>query len=84
LKGKTPAQAAGLTDHRWTLRELLTFNAVVSAEKTDPTNATKKAKKSETQSILDHFLVIRRLSMEPSYAYTTRCQSSSLVHSSVS
>jgi IS1 family transposase len=26
LKGKTPAQAAGLSDHCWTLRELLTFN----------------------------------------------------------
>jgi hypothetical protein len=26
LKGKTPAQDAGLTDHRWTLREMLTFN----------------------------------------------------------
>jgi hypothetical protein len=29
LKGKTPAQAAGLTDHCWTLRELLTYNAAV-------------------------------------------------------
>jgi hypothetical protein len=29
LKGQTPAQAAGLTDHSWTLRELLTFNAAV-------------------------------------------------------
>jgi hypothetical protein len=29
LKGKTPAEAAGLTDHRWTLRELLTYNAAV-------------------------------------------------------
>jgi hypothetical protein len=29
LKGQTPAQAAGLTDHRWTLREVLTFNATV-------------------------------------------------------
>lgn len=29
LKGKAPAQAAGLIDHRWTLRELLTFNAAV-------------------------------------------------------
>ena len=25
LKGKTPAQAAGLTDHQWMLRELLTY-----------------------------------------------------------
>lgn len=25
LKGQTPAQAAGLTDHRWTMHELLTF-----------------------------------------------------------
>jgi hypothetical protein len=29
LKSRTPAQAAGLTDHGWTLRELLTFNAAV-------------------------------------------------------
>jgi IS1 family transposase/transposase-like protein len=29
LKGKTPAQAAGLTDHQWLLRELLTYNAAV-------------------------------------------------------
>jgi IS1 family transposase len=29
LRGRTPAQAAGLTDHRWTLRELLTYNAAV-------------------------------------------------------
>ena len=29
LKGRTPAQAAGLTDRCWTLRELLTFNAAV-------------------------------------------------------
>lgn len=29
LKGQTPAQAAGLTDHCWTLRELLTFNAAI-------------------------------------------------------
>jgi len=29
LKGKTPAEAAGLTDHRWILRELLTYNAAV-------------------------------------------------------
>jgi transposase-like protein/IS1 family transposase len=29
LKGKTPAQAAGLSDHCWTIRELLTFNAAI-------------------------------------------------------
>jgi hypothetical protein len=29
LKGKTPAQAAGLTDHQWMLRELLTYTAAV-------------------------------------------------------
>jgi transposase-like protein len=29
LKGKTPTQAAGLSDHCWTLRELLTFNAAI-------------------------------------------------------
>jgi hypothetical protein len=29
LNGKTPAQAAGLSDHCWTLRELLTFNAAI-------------------------------------------------------
>jgi transposase-like protein/IS1 family transposase len=29
LKGKTPAQAAHLTNHCWTLRELLTYNAAV-------------------------------------------------------
>jgi len=29
LKSKTPAQAAGLSDHCWTLRELLTFNAAI-------------------------------------------------------
>jgi len=29
LKGKTPAQAVGLTGHQWTLRELLTFNAAI-------------------------------------------------------
>jgi transposase-like protein/IS1 family transposase len=29
LKGKAPAQAAGLIDRRWTLRELLTYNAAV-------------------------------------------------------
>ncbi|NOT64282.1 MAG: hypothetical protein HOP19_29040 [Acidobacteria bacterium] len=32
LKGKTPAQAAGLSDHRWTLRELLTYNAAVTSK----------------------------------------------------
>ncbi len=32
LKGKTPAQAAGLTDHQWTLRELLTFNAAITSK----------------------------------------------------
>jgi len=30
LKGKTPAQAAGLTGHQWTIRELLTFNAAIT------------------------------------------------------
>jgi hypothetical protein len=29
LKGRTPAQAAQITDHCWTLRELLTCNAAV-------------------------------------------------------
>ena len=29
LKGKTPAQAADLSDHCWTLRELLTYNAAI-------------------------------------------------------
>jgi transposase-like protein/IS1 family transposase len=29
LKGKTPAQAAGLSDQCWTLKELLTFNAAI-------------------------------------------------------
>lgn len=29
LKDRTPAQVAGLTDHGWRLRELLTFNAAV-------------------------------------------------------
>jgi IS1 family transposase len=29
LKGKTPAQAAGLTERPWTLRELLTYNAAI-------------------------------------------------------
>jgi hypothetical protein len=32
LKGQTPAQAAGLTDHPWTLRELLTFNAAITSK----------------------------------------------------
>lgn len=32
LKGRTPAQAAGLTDHPWTLRELLTYNAAVTSK----------------------------------------------------
>ena len=32
LKGKTPAQAAGLTDHPWTLRELLTFNTAITSK----------------------------------------------------
>jgi transposase-like protein len=32
LRGKTPAQAAGLADHRWTLRELLTFNAAITSK----------------------------------------------------
>lgn len=32
LKGKTPAQAAGLTDHPWTLRELLTYNAAITSK----------------------------------------------------
>jgi IS1 family transposase len=27
LRGQTPAQAAGLTDHQWSVRELLTFGA---------------------------------------------------------
>lgn len=27
LKGQTPAQAAGLTFHQWSVRELLTFGA---------------------------------------------------------
>src|SRR4030095_3402244 len=31
LKGKTPAQAAGLTDRSWTLRKLLTFNAATTS-----------------------------------------------------
>jgi hypothetical protein len=32
LKGKTPAQAAGLSDHCSTLRELLTFNAAITSK----------------------------------------------------
>ena len=32
LKGKTPAQAAGLTERPWTLRELLTYNAAVTSK----------------------------------------------------
>jgi hypothetical protein len=32
LKGKTPAQAAGLSDHCWTLRELLTYNAAITSK----------------------------------------------------
>jgi len=32
LKGKTPAQSAGLTERAWTLRELLTFNAAVTSK----------------------------------------------------
>jgi hypothetical protein len=32
LKGKTPVQAAGLTDHRWTVRELLTFSAAITSK----------------------------------------------------
>jgi len=32
LKGKTPAQAAGLSDHCWALRELLTFNVAITAK----------------------------------------------------
>jgi IS1 family transposase len=32
LKGQTPAQAAGLSDHCWTLRELLTFNAAIASK----------------------------------------------------
>lgn len=34
LKGKTPAQAAGLTERPWTLRELLTYNAAVTSKTT--------------------------------------------------
>jgi hypothetical protein len=36
LKGKTPAQAAHLTDHCWTLRELLTYNAAVTSTRLYP------------------------------------------------
>jgi hypothetical protein len=32
LKGKTLAQAAGLTDRHWTLRELLPFNAAITSK----------------------------------------------------
>jgi hypothetical protein len=32
LKYKTPAQASGLAGHRWTLRELLTFNAAITSK----------------------------------------------------
>lgn len=32
LKGQTPAQTAGLSDHCWTLRELLTFNAAITSK----------------------------------------------------
>jgi hypothetical protein len=32
LNDKTPAQAAGLSDHCWTLRELLTFNAAITSK----------------------------------------------------
>lgn len=32
LKGKTPAQAAGLSNRCWTLRELLTFNAAITSK----------------------------------------------------
>jgi IS1 family transposase len=32
LKGRTPAQAAGLSDHCWTLRELLTCNAAITSK----------------------------------------------------
>jgi hypothetical protein len=32
LKGKAPAQAAGLSDHCRTLRELLTFNAAITSK----------------------------------------------------
>jgi hypothetical protein len=32
MNGKTPAQAAGLSDHCWTLRELLTFNVAITSK----------------------------------------------------
>lgn len=32
LKGQTPVQAAGLSDHCWTLRELLTYNAAITSK----------------------------------------------------
>jgi len=32
LSGKTPAQAAGLTDRPWTLGELLSFNAAITSK----------------------------------------------------
>jgi hypothetical protein len=32
LKGMTPAQAAGLSDHGWALSELLTFNAAITSK----------------------------------------------------
>lgn len=32
LKYRTPAQAAGLSDHCWTLRELLTYNAAITSK----------------------------------------------------
>jgi hypothetical protein len=31
LKGKTPTQSAGLTDHWRAVRELLTFNAAINS-----------------------------------------------------
>jgi hypothetical protein len=32
LKGQTLAQASGLSDHCWTLRELLTYNAAITSK----------------------------------------------------
>jgi hypothetical protein len=32
LKGQTPAQGASQSDHCWTLRELLTFNAAITSK----------------------------------------------------
>lgn len=32
LKGKTPAQTAGLSDRCWTLRDLLTYNAAITSK----------------------------------------------------